>query len=599
MNMMFKHITAKAYTFCICLLFLSSIVSCNKDKTYKKVSSEKEVENLYKKHLRLASKLLDSVNIIEDIEAKKNLFKVSRNHFKLSEPILAYADKENYETLNSPNLLRIREEDPTDIKIDAPIGYQVIEETLFDDNLDKATLKDVVNKTSKRLQLILNNAKLTLKNYHTIWLVRDAIVRVATTGLSNFDSPVLGQSLQESSKVYETLIKIIDLHQENFENKSLLINFKKELQASIKLLQSSEFDSFDRYNFIKNHTNKQLKDLVTIQNDWKVRFPFELALKNDVSELFSPNTFNVYHFSDYLSDTTNLKQKVLLGKTLFNDVSLSENNSMSCATCHNKDKAFTDGKKTFDKNQLRNTPTLTYASLQQNFFYDKRAGSLEGQIINVVNNHHEFNSDITSIIKRLQSNKKYQQAFDSLYSNKLNNENLRHAIASYIRSLNSFNSKFDRNIANKENSLTESEKNGFNLFMGKGACATCHFPPAFNGTVPPRFKETELEVLGVPKEKKWKNAIVDSDLGRYEVFKTEERKHAFKTPTIRNIEKTAPYMHNGVYDNLQEVMKFYNVGGGQGIGIELENQTLPFDNLNLTDNEISDIIAFMKTLTDK
>lgn len=186
-----------------------------------------------------------------------------------------------------------------------------------------------------------------------------------------------------------------------------------------------------------------------------------------------------------------------------------------------------------------------------------------------------------------------------MYTKKVTDANIRHAIASYIRTLNTFDSKFDRNINKEEKTLASNEIKGFNLFMGKASCATCHFPPTFNGTIPPDFRETELEVLGVPKTKKWENAIVDSDLGRHDVFQTEERKHAFKTPTIRNIEKTAPYMHNGVYDNLEEVMKFYNLGGGAGIGIHLDNQTLPFDNLNLTDEEIADIVAFMKTLTDK
>jgi cytochrome c peroxidase len=170
--------------------------------------------------------------------------------------------------------------------------------------------------------------------------------------------------------------------------------------------------------------------------------------------------------------------------------------------------------------------------------------------------------------------------------------------SNYSRSLAVFDSKFDNNINEKEVSLMVSEKKGFNLFMGKAACATCHFPPAFNGTVPPYYKETEFEVIGVPKTKKWKNAELDSDLGRYHIFPMKERKGYFKTPSLRNIEKTAPYMHNGVYNNLEEVMKFYNKGGGIGIGIDIENQTLPFSSLDLSDKEIEDIIAFMKTLTD-
>lgn len=175
---------------------------------------------------------------------------------------------------------------------------------------------------------------------------------------------------------------------------------------------------------------------------------------------------------------------------------------------------------------------------------------------------------------------------------------IRHAIASYIRSLAPFSSRFDRNIRGEEQSLAASEIRGFNLFTGKAKCATCHFAPLFNGTVPPDFSETELELLGVPHAKDTALAQVDPDPGRYNLFETEVRRHFFKTPTLRNIALTAPYMHNGVYDTLEEVMDFYNRGGGAGIGIALEHQTLPPDKLQLSPEEIQDLIAFMHTLTD-
>ncbi|MFW2376790.1 MAG: cytochrome-c peroxidase, partial [Cellulophaga baltica] len=309
-------------------------------------------------------------------------------------------------------------------------------------------------------------------------------------------------------------------------------------------------------------------------------------------------TLNVFYFSDYKSDTLKLKEKQLLGKQLFHDKMLSKNYEMACATCHIKDKAFTDGKKTFDKNQIRNTPTLRYAAYQQTFFMDGRSGSLEGQIVGVADNHDEFNLPMDSIVNRVRNEQHYKIQFDTLYQGKRMEYNVRHAIASYIRTLNSFDSKFDKNINGLEDTLTEEEISGFNLFMGKAVCATCHFAPLFNGTVPPDYKDTEMELIGVPQENDTINAVISQDLGRYDKFKTEERKHFFKTPTVRNVEKTAPYMHNGVYTSLEQVVDFYNRGGGQGIGIEEAYQTLPFDNLNLTKKEQAELVAFMKTLTD-
>jgi cytochrome c peroxidase len=120
----------------------------------------------------------------------------------------------------------------------------------------------------------------------------------------------------------------------------------------------------------------------------------------------------------------------------------------------------------------------------------------------------------------------------------------------------------------------------------------------FNGNIPPWFTKSESEIIGVPSKAVWKNASIDPDSGRYKINRMEELLFAFKTPTIRNIEKTAPYMHNGVYKTLDEVVEFYHKGGGVGIGINLPFQSLPFDSLSLNQNEKKAIVSFMKSLTD-
>ena len=294
--------------------------------------------------------------------------------------------------------------------------------------------------------------------------------------------------------------------------------------------------------------------------------------------------------------------RIALGKALFNDESLSGSGTISCATCHIKEKAFTDGLKTSiglnGKVLQRNSPTLTYAVYQKTFFYDGRGDGLEGQIVGVTNNENEFHIDLKTLENKVKNNPKYKQQFDSLYKGKINNRNVRHAIATYIRSLTPFNSKFDRNMQDLENTLTEQELLGFNLFMGKAACATCHFPPTFHGTVPPKFSETEFENLGVTKTVDFKNPTLDIDPGLYYPYEVEERRGFFKTSTIRNIELTAPYMHNGAFNTLEEVLEFYNLGGGQGMGLDVPYQTLPPDPLDLKPYEIDAIIAFMKTLTE-
>ncbi len=587
---------AKAYL-CVCLLLL--IVGCGKEeKKYVSVDSfSADISVLYNEYLTNSIASLEKLNLEIPSEERKEYYKVARKYFKMMEPILAYSDKNNYKSLNAPNIIQVKGEESQDTRVINPIGFQVIEENLYEEEIDTVTLTRAINVTRDRLKLIKENLSLKLKDYHIIWLLREQIVRIATTGITGFDSPVLSQSLLESKYSYNTLIEIVKMNESKFKSKELKDKFIQSISDAQKDLDH-DFDTFDRFTFIKKHTDNQLKLLVEVQEDWNVKFPFEMALSNTLTTLFSKDALNINYFSDQLSDTTNLAQKVEFGKELFNDKSLSKDYSMACATCHLKELAFTDGKKTFDKNQNRNTPTVAYSAYQQAFFMDARAGSLEGQVVGVVKNHNEFNMSMDSVVKRVQQNDIYKNKLEKLYNNKRIDYNIRHAIASYIRSLNPFNSKFDKNIRGEENTLTEEEQLGFNLFMGKAMCATCHFAPVFNGTLPPNYTDTELEFIGVPATTDTKNAQLSPDLGRYELFKTPERKHFFKTPTVRNAGVTAPYMHNGVYASLEEVMNFYNIGGAAGLGIENDYQTLPFDNLSLTTEEIQALIAFTKTLTD-
>lgn len=587
---------AKAYL-CVCLLLL--IVGCGKEeKKYASVDSfSADISVLYNEYLTNSIASLEELNLEIPSEERKEYYKEARKYFKMMEPILAYSDKNNYKSLNAPNIIQVKGEESQDTRVINPIGFQVIEENLYEEEIDTVTLTRAIIVTRDRLKLIKENLSLKLKDYHIIWLLREQIVRIAATGITGFDSPVLSQSLLESKYSYSTLIEIVKMNENKFKSKELKDKFIQEIIVAQKDLDH-DFDTFDRFTFIKKHTDNQLKLLVEIQKDWNVKFPFEMALSNTLTTLFSKDALNINYFSDQLSDTTNLAQKVEFGKELFNDKSLSKDYTMACATCHVKELAFTDGKKTFDKNQTRNTPTVAYSAYQQAFFMDARAGSLEGQVVGVVKNHNEFNMSMDSVVDRVQQNHIYKNKLEELYNNKRIDYNIRHAIASYIRSLNPFNSKFDKNIRGEENTLTEEEQLGFNLFMGKATCATCHFAPVFNGTVPPNYTDTELEFIGVPGTTDTINAQLSPDLGRFELFKTPERKHFFKTPTVRNAGVTAPYMHNGVYANLQEVMNFYNIGGAAGLGIENDYQTLPFDNLSLTTEEVKALIAFTKTLTD-
>jgi cytochrome c peroxidase len=290
---------------------------------------------------------------------------------------------------------------------------------------------------------------------------------------------------------------------------------------------------------------------------------------------------------------------------LFFDNRLSANNSRSCASCHQPGKAFTDGLKTsvaLDGHTKlpRNAPTIWNAALQRNLFADSRSRNLEEQVMQVLNNALEMHGTAQAAAEKIIAQPLYKEVYTKAFAGadiKNAAQNICNAIACYERTLMALNSRFDKHM-NGMPRLNKSEITGFNLFMGKAKCGTCHFLPLFNGTKPPRYYYTESEVIGTPSTNIKKHARLDADSGRY--LSTGYKIHifSFKTPSLRNSAITAPYMHNGVFNTLDEVVEFYNNGGGQGLKIAPKNQSLPFEQLNLTAAERKDIVNFMKALTD-
>ncbi|MGN6569665.1 MAG: cytochrome-c peroxidase, partial [Flavipsychrobacter sp.] len=238
------------------------------------------------------------------------------------------------------------------------------------------------------------------------------------------------------------------------------------------------------------------------------------------------------------------------------------------------------------------------ASLQAGQFYDLRVNTLEDQSFSVMQNPEEMHGSLHRTVKQLWQNDEYKALFNSAFPRPnrtgIDTEEVMNAIGSYIRSLTALKSRFDAYMRGDKTAMNQTELKGFNLFMGKAKCGTCHYMPLFNGTLPPGYMRMETEVIGVPASAN--SHVLDTDMGRYNIVKVASLKHAFKIPTLRNAARTAPYMHNGAFATLEEVLDFYNKGGGAGLGMHIENQTLPFDKLNLTEKECNEIIAFIKTL---
>lgn len=602
----------KIQNYFITAFVLLCIISCKKEEKLLALSTSSDNSSLFNTDIRnhyfmtldSAAYYMQRIDTLKTLEENKVNFLKSREWYKRAEPMLIAYDNENYLSMNAPNLLKLDIDDYQDIKKIKPKSYQVLEELLYaDEGFENKDVEYVIQYLKVRIPYIRkNHILIRQRDRHHLKMLRDAIVNVATKGITGFDSPILANSLNEAIYNYETIQQILTIYKPAFTSLELYELWMKEISSTVSDLRAGEFDTFDRYGFIKGHTNKQLELINKTANDWNIVLNTSRPLNPKSTNLFDKDFFNISLFSTPHSPEIT-DERIELGKMLFNDKSLSSTGNISCATCHHEEKAFTDGlTKARGINEIelqRNTPTLTYAVYQRTFFYDGRAASLEDQIVKVINDDNEFHLDLNTIEKRIKSNPVYIQKFDSIYAGNISNRSARHAIATYIRSLSPFDSKFDKNMQGIEETLTEEEIKGFNLFMGKAACATCHFPPAFNGTVPPKYMETEFENLGVPQNASFEHPTLDNDPGQFYPYEVEEKRSFFKTSTVRNAELTAPYMHNGVYRTLEEVVNFYNVGGGQGMGLDVPYQTLPPDSLNLTDKESKALIAFMKTLNDQ
>ncbi|MEM9931097.1 MAG: cytochrome c peroxidase, partial [Bacteroidota bacterium] len=499
-----------------------------------------------------------------------------------------------------------------------PTGLQTLDELVFEPEIDRQHIAAETKKLQRYYQRLHQQLQhFTLQHRHVFEASREEIIRIFTLSVTGFDTPGSGASLPEAKTALQTLQDAYLLYAPMVEAAAPEVNQK--LQAAfaqgLSQLARKDFDDFDRLAFLRQVVNPLTANLPAAQH------ALSIEARSDLQQLPSPINSQAKHLFDNdflsadfyanLSPSPNLDKRRALGELLFFDPVLSNNLTTSCASCHQPELAFTDGRTRSLGNDgkqtvLRNSPTLINSVYAEKYFHDLREEHLERQINHVVADAQEFAIDFVTIEERLRQSAEYQKLFAEAYADQpkyqLSKWSVSDAISNYVASLRSFNSAFDRYARGEDVVLSEDVRKGFNLFMGKATCGTCHFAPTFSGLVPPNFSESESEVLGIPADSLWENATIDKDLGRIanRVPRDEAYFHAFsfKTPTVRNAAITAPYMHNGVYTNLTQVMNFYNKGGGAGIGIELEHQTLPPANLQLEAEEIKAVIAFMEQLTD-
>jgi cytochrome c peroxidase len=307
------------------------------------------------------------------------------------------------------------------------------------------------------------------------------------------------------------------------------------------------------------------------------------------------------------ADNPTTPEKVELGKLLFFDPILSDDNTLSCAHCHHPHLGFSDGQprsrgrggkgagreRTGGIELTRGAPSLWNTVYSHRQFWDGRAAHLEEQARMVITTPEEVNADPAELVRELKAIPEYRALFDKAFGGtdgeSITFKNVTHAIAAFQRTLVSFNSRFDRYAAGDGSALSPQEKRGLKLFLSpKTRCNECHGIPV--------FADRNFKVIGVPDPKD----------GPADVAKPEAERGrgggpngAFKIPTLRNIALTAPYMHNGVFETLEEVLDFYSGGGGRGLGLDVPLQDDKIRKFSLTPQEKADLIAFLLALTDE
>lgn len=271
--------------------------------------------------------------------------------------------------------------------------------------------------------------------------------------------------------------------------------------------------------------------------------------------------------------------KIELGKQLYFDKRLSIDNTVSCATCHDPDQGWSNGDNfaTGIKGQRggRSSPTIINSGYQFFQFWDGRAQQLEGQALGPIQNPIEMGMSLEEMEKRLNKISGYVKQFEEVFGTKPNADGVAKAIAAFERTVISGNAPYDQYKAGDKNALSEAAERGRQVFFNKAQCSACH-----SGS---NFTDGGFHNIGIGIKNK------DPDLGRYTLSKLEGDKGSFKTPTLREIARTAPYMHDGSLKTLEEVVDYYDKGGVKNPQLDEE-----IFELNLSEQEKKDLVTFLK-----
>ena len=316
-------------------------------------------------------------------------------------------------------------------------------------------------------------------------------------------------------------------------------------------------------------------------------------------EKYTPYRFTIsgaFPLPELPRDNPLIEERIALGRALFNETALSRDNSISCASCHVKNFAFTDARRfslgVRGQKGTRNSMPLFNLAWKTSFFWDGRAPTLRTQALMPIEDHTELDETLGRVVAKLSGAKDYPPLFAAAFgAPEITAEKLGLALENFMLTLTSFDSKFDRALQGKA-TLSDDEKRGFELFMTefdprtghRGAdCFHCHGGPLFSDH---QFHNNGL-------------APDEADTGRHRVTKLESDRYKFATPSLRNIARTAPYMHDGRFATLEEVVAHYSTGVKRTATLDPNLAKHPDGGLQLSAGDQRALVAFLKTLTSE
>lgn len=607
----------------IILVLVTAVFSFSFDQT---INPDRYHDNYMERNHNFKESLVDllgtiqssDINSEEDIAAITEKIQEARFKLKSIDFWARYMEPIAYRNLNGP--LPVEWETEVFEKFEPPYkreGNGLTQAALYleEENITKEHLTQLVkNAVDAADVFVADSITSRMKTHDHFFLCnRVYLLNLSAIYTTGFECPDTSSIIPELRNMMADVNTIYNSYNESYSKQPLPSGYITLYNKAVTFVndQPSAFSEFDHFTFIKDYINPLFIQNQKLLNTYKVfsRSMVDYTLNKKVVSIFNKEIYqgqNPKGIFLRVDDEEALKEIDRLGKLLFYDPILSANNMRSCASCHKPTEYFTDtlvatSLQFNQKDELpRNTPSLINAPYNHLIMMDGKHISLQDQTVDVMTNAIEMGSKQEDVLEKIMSCNEYSKSFKKLLKytptqKEVTLDHISSAVTFYYAKFSNYYAPFD-NAMNKTGVVDASVKHGFNIFMSKAQCGTCHFVPQFNGVKPP-FVGSEFEVLGVPEDTTY--TTLSNDIGRYEVHKADEMKNAFRTGSIRNIAYTKPYMHNGVFNTIEEVVEFYNAGGGAGRGLVVSNQTLGADSLGLNSIEKEHLIKFMTSLNEQ